>query len=64
MMEALFDSKVEDLLCGAPSGLNPACSSAIISGKHQSWSPRQLEEVLMVYYQLQHLYNLGKNSVH
>ena len=33
MLEVLFKqaSKVEDLFCGASSGLNPACSSAIIS---------------------------------
>ena len=33
MLEVLFtqDSKVEDLLCSASSGLNPVCSSAIIS---------------------------------
>ena len=33
MLEILFtqDSKVEDLCCVASSGLNPNCSSAIIS---------------------------------
>ena len=66
------DSKVEDQFCGAPSGYEPSLFfSNYLFGlglttvqddlKHQSWSPRQREQVLLVYYQLQHLYNRGKN---
>ena len=77
MLEVLFiqNSKAEDLFCGAASGSEPSLffskylfcfGSKPVQGdlKHQSWSPRQLEQVLLVYYQLQHLYNFGKNNVH
>ena len=47
MLEELFtqDSKVEDLFCGASSSYRSLL-------KHLSWSPRQLAQVLLVYYQL------------
>ena len=43
MLEILFtqDSKVEDLFCGASSGMNPACSSAIISS---AWGFKPIQD--------------------